>query len=877
MATTMTTTSPPIAPQLSSKDSSCCCSTIDTLSPPPTPITTCPSSPSITIPADILSLCRLSQPASLHEDIKSLQQHLCESLLPNTTTANSYHKHNSSPTSPPHSVSPASAGLRLPLPPRGRNLDFRAFGYEHVCCLSHGHDTAAHLVRQCWADDCEQLFVAKVIDLHGRDVCRATAEATHLNRLRHPNIVEYRETFLTEDGCALVIVMEYCEGGDLFGHIKEMQSRGEWIDEDKIVNWFGHIVLGLRYMHMSGVLHCDIKTTNIFITADGRAKIGDFGICKTLAENMQVLSPPSRGELRGTPQYMSPEVCMKQSHITDKSDCWSLGCVLYEMCCLIHAFHGSTPAELLRSIDMNIPNLQQHIPTHVYGDFMSEMIEKLLRKNPESRPSLDEVFDSLSCHHDIRDPCCPLPPSHHAAVTDTNTVSHYHNNNSPPVTPTTPPSSPSHHIDAITITTTASQTSPAPTLRTLSPSSFLIIPGRCDRQLITNIPQLRSQQQHVEPYMSSPSVSRLLLDIPQPQTTRICLLRPEDHDEHRLLCSLSPPIMRLSCGAQQQFSSYDSSGHTTTTTATHTATSTTTPTTVLNRHNATTSSSNTTAITTTNNTTTTNNGSSSCNAGCCCLCDATTSNNSVERTVCCSSSASSYTTSSGLCYYDNSSSSGTSGRTSGSSSGSGGRTSGSSRYDELSAACYLSPSSPHHSTHQSCGFFSPRVGLLRVTAETNRQHRKHKTQHSVDNNNKSSNCSSCWYDHTDITRTASSSSGVVAACLNSLTPPPPQYNGCTYSTNSGHACEREPCSCWAVVVPCELSADTTTTRSQKRDTMIAREVVGDNSKSRHHRHQSDESVVVGVFQNTTMVENSSSVGGKWKLSVRQSGITSASG
>lgn len=90
--------------------------------------------------------------------------------------------------------------------------------------------------------------------------------------------------------------------------------------------------MSLEYIHGRKVIHRDLKTQNIFLTGNNTVKLGDFGISKVL-ENTNGLAMT----VVGTPYYMSPEVCQNQPY-TYKSDVWALGCVLYELCTLKHAF-----------------------------------------------------------------------------------------------------------------------------------------------------------------------------------------------------------------------------------------------------------------------------------------------------------------------------------------------------------------------------------------------------------------------------------------------------------------------------------------------------------------------------------------------------------
>jgi NIMA (never in mitosis gene a)-related kinase len=89
-------------------------------------------------------------------------------------------------------------------------------------------------------------------------------------------------------------------------------------------------------MHSKNILHRDLKLSNIFLCSNGDIKIGDFGISKILTGTEQFAET-----MVGTPYYLSPEICKKNQY-REKSDIWSLGCVLYELMNMKHAFEASS-------------------------------------------------------------------------------------------------------------------------------------------------------------------------------------------------------------------------------------------------------------------------------------------------------------------------------------------------------------------------------------------------------------------------------------------------------------------------------------------------------------------------------------------------------
>eukprot|EP00961_Rhodomonas_salina_P144539 1946285-Rhodomonas_salina.1 len=187
-------------------------------------------------------------------------------------------------------------------------------------------------------------YVVKMVEIEKlsrkeRDAARK--ECGILGSLKHPNIIEYRESF--EDGGHLCIVMAFAEGGDMTGVLKA--QRGKLLEEDTIMDWFVQICLGMKHVHDRKILHRDLKSQNIFLSNKKRIiKLGDFGIAKVLKHTMEVAKTAI-----GTPYYLSPEICEGKSY-NNKSDIWSLGIVLYELCTLRCPFDASNLNGLVSSL-----------------------------------------------------------------------------------------------------------------------------------------------------------------------------------------------------------------------------------------------------------------------------------------------------------------------------------------------------------------------------------------------------------------------------------------------------------------------------------------------------------------------------------------------
>ena len=130
----------------------------------------------------------------------------------------------------------------------------------------------------------------------------AMLEVNLLKNLDHPHIVAYKQSYFTID--MLIIIMEYCEVGDLSYHIKRKINNNEHFSEEEIFDWFIQICLAMEYIHGRRVIHRDLKAQNIFLTGNWTVKLGDFGISRVL-EN----SHAAAQTVVGTPYYMSPEAC----------------------------------------------------------------------------------------------------------------------------------------------------------------------------------------------------------------------------------------------------------------------------------------------------------------------------------------------------------------------------------------------------------------------------------------------------------------------------------------------------------------------------------------------------------------------------------------
>lgn len=207
----------------------------------------------------------------------------------------------------------------------------------------------------------------------------AIKEASILKTMTHPNIIQYQEVFMTRKG-RLCIVMEYADGGDIRGAIRNQE--GALIEEARFIRWFVQICFALLHVHDMKVLHRDLKTQNIFLTSAGQAKLGDFGIARVLEATKDYAKT-----MVGTPHYLSPEIIQDRPY-RYKSDVWSLGIVLFEMATLQHPFEAESLVVLAARIVMDaIPALDP-----MYSKDLKALVCKMLSKEEGSRPTVRQIL-----------------------------------------------------------------------------------------------------------------------------------------------------------------------------------------------------------------------------------------------------------------------------------------------------------------------------------------------------------------------------------------------------------------------------------------------------------------------------------------------------
>ncbi len=225
---------------------------------------------------------------------------------------------------------------------------------------------------------------------------RFLVEARALSRLRHPGIVQCFDFGIGESGVPY-IVMEYLEGETLEERLRGDARIGLAIALEIV----GQVARALAAAHRAGVIHRDVKPSNIFLLGERdsvRVKVMDFGLAKLLESETSSSPDPSTatGGLLGTPAYMSPEQCRGDGRIDARSDVYSLGCVLYAMLCGRPPFAGRGMGDYVTA-HLTCPPTPPRVLEPSITPGLERLIMTALAKDPDERQgSMDELTRALA-------------------------------------------------------------------------------------------------------------------------------------------------------------------------------------------------------------------------------------------------------------------------------------------------------------------------------------------------------------------------------------------------------------------------------------------------------------------------------------------------
>ncbi|XP_070175840.1 serine/threonine kinase-like domain-containing protein STKLD1 isoform X1 [Littorina saxatilis] len=254
--------------------------------------------------------------------------------------------------------------------------------------LGKGGQGSVYLVEN--KEENKKYVLKKVECFDESEANKAFHEALALQKLDHPYVCGYKEFFVMwdkeESSMFVCIVMDYYSKGDLRSVIKQHQDQNIPIPQETVKKYLGEILEGLVYVHRQGIIHRDLKPSNLFVKDDDTLCLGDFGVSTVMGD----MRTCPRNTV-GTAVYMAPEV-MDQAY-DERSDVWSLGCVLLEMTSTA-IFTQQQLAAKLMDIKKD-PYILEEVFEDIAKNFSDDWIKTirtLLKVKHQTRPTTEALL-----------------------------------------------------------------------------------------------------------------------------------------------------------------------------------------------------------------------------------------------------------------------------------------------------------------------------------------------------------------------------------------------------------------------------------------------------------------------------------------------------
>jgi len=268
--------------------------------------------------------------------------------------------------------------------------------YEVIACVGRGSMGIVYSGHDPYADRKVAIKVCSISDENESQSSRLAKklffnEAHTTGSLEHPNILTVFDA--GEDNDRPYIVLEFLDGGDT---LKRYIEKDQLLSVDRTVEILYQCAKALDYAHRRGVIHRDIKATNIMLTADGRVKLCDFGIAQySASDQTQVLG------LLGSPRYMSPEQA-REEDVTAQTDLYSLGVVAYELLTGKAPFAANGLPKLINQILHDDPtpirDFRPDVPEkleQIISKAMAKQVDERYKNGQEMAAALAGVFSHL--------------------------------------------------------------------------------------------------------------------------------------------------------------------------------------------------------------------------------------------------------------------------------------------------------------------------------------------------------------------------------------------------------------------------------------------------------------------------------------------------
>ena len=206
------------------------------------------------------------------------------------------------------------------------------------------------------------------------DLERIIREMRMLSELDNEHVIKVYQIY--EDDNHYLIIMEYCEGGELFNYIVEKQR----LSENETAFFYYQIIKGVEYIHSKGIAHRDLKPENLLLDKDKKIKIIDFGLSNYF-DGIQKLETPC-----GSPCYASPEMVGGNKYNGFFIDVWATGIILFAMLCGYLPFEDDNNDILFKQILSGKINYPSYL-----SEMSKDLLNKIIETEPEKRIKIEEI------------------------------------------------------------------------------------------------------------------------------------------------------------------------------------------------------------------------------------------------------------------------------------------------------------------------------------------------------------------------------------------------------------------------------------------------------------------------------------------------------
>ncbi|CUM66194.1 uncharacterized protein PRCAT00003852001 [Priceomyces carsonii] len=276
------------------------------------------------------------------------------------------------------------------------SLEKKSFGPDDFDILRLLGKGTFGQVYQVKKKDTERIYAMKVLSkkviIKKKEIAHTIGERNILVRTSaaaSPFIVGLKFSFQTPTD--LYLVTDYMSGGELFWHL---QKEGRFA-EDRAKFYIAELVLALQRLHDNDIVYRDLKPENILLDANGHIALCDFGLSKANLNN-----DGTTNTFCGTTEYLAPEVLLDESGYTKMVDFWSLGVLIFEMCCGWSPFYADNTQQMYKNIAFG----KVRFPKEVLSPEGRSFVKGLLNRNPKHRLGATNDAAELKAHpffHDI--------------------------------------------------------------------------------------------------------------------------------------------------------------------------------------------------------------------------------------------------------------------------------------------------------------------------------------------------------------------------------------------------------------------------------------------------------------------------------------------